>query len=59
MAGRALRRAYEAFNTGDVNTLTELFDESAVWGLDPKVRQSGETPAYTDYIHCVRSDFIE
>ena len=19
----------------------------------------GETPAYTDYIHCVRSDFIE
>jgi len=23
------------------------------------VRQSGETPAYTDYIHCVRSDFIE
>src|SRR2546427_4532281 len=27
------RRAYEAFNTGDVNTLTELFDESAVWHL--------------------------
>jgi len=23
------------------------------------VRQSGETPAYTDYIHCVRSGFIE
>src|SRR5262249_31794831 len=22
------------------------------------VRQSGETPAYTDYIHCVRSGFI-
>ena len=23
------------------------------------VRQSSETPAYTDYIHCVRSGFIE
>ncbi|HEX9407299.1 MAG TPA: DinB family protein [Thermoanaerobaculia bacterium] len=22
------------------------------------VRQSGETPAYTDYIHCIRSAFI-
>jgi uncharacterized damage-inducible protein DinB len=22
------------------------------------VRQSGETPAYTDYIHCIRSGFI-
>jgi uncharacterized protein len=29
----AMRRAYEAFNTGDINTLTELFDESAVWHL--------------------------
>src|SRR5881275_901343 len=28
-----MRRAYEAFNTGDVDTLTELFDESAVWHL--------------------------
>ena len=28
-----MRRAYEAFNTGDVETLTELFDESAVWHL--------------------------
>lgn len=26
-----VRRGYEAFNTGDVNTLTELFDESASW----------------------------
>ena len=26
-----MRRAYEAFNTGDIKTLTELFDESAVW----------------------------
>src|SRR3954468_10026317 len=28
-----MQRAYEAFNTGDVDTLTELFDESAVWHL--------------------------
>ena len=28
-----MRRAYEAFNTGDIGTLTELFDESAVWHL--------------------------
>src|SRR4051812_21945147 len=28
-----MQRAYEAFNTGDINTLTELFDESAVWHL--------------------------
>ena len=28
-----MRRAYEAFNTGDINTLIELFDESAVWHL--------------------------
>ena len=26
-----VRRGYEAFNTGDLNTLTELFDESASW----------------------------
>ena len=28
-----MRRAYEAFNSADVNTLVELFDESAVWHL--------------------------
>src|SRR6476619_7233571 len=28
-----LRRAYAAFNTGDMNTLIETFDESAVWHL--------------------------
>jgi hypothetical protein len=28
-----MRRAYEAFNRGDMNTLIELFDESAVWHL--------------------------
>ena len=26
-----VRRAYEAFNTADMETLTELFDESASW----------------------------
>ena len=28
-----MRRAYEAFNTGDINTLIELFDEGVVWHL--------------------------
>jgi ketosteroid isomerase-like protein len=28
-----MRRGYEAFNRGDMETLTELFDESAVWHL--------------------------
>ncbi len=28
-----MRRAYEAFNKGDINTLIEIFDESVVWHL--------------------------
>jgi len=28
-----LRRAYAAFNSGDIDTLNETFDESAVWHL--------------------------
>jgi ketosteroid isomerase-like protein len=28
-----MRRAYEAFNTGDLDTLNEIFDENAVWHL--------------------------
>jgi ketosteroid isomerase-like protein len=28
-----MQRAYEAFNAGDIDTLTELFDESVVWHL--------------------------
>ena len=28
-----MRRAYAAFNSADIDTLTELFDESAVWHL--------------------------
>jgi uncharacterized protein len=26
-----IRRGYEAFNSGDMETLTEIFDEGAVW----------------------------
>ena len=28
-----VRRGYEAFNSGDMKTLSELFDEGAVWHL--------------------------
>ena len=28
-----MQRAYDAFNTCDIKTLTEIFDESAVWHL--------------------------
>jgi uncharacterized protein len=28
-----MQRAYDAFNSADINTLIELFDESAVWHL--------------------------
>ena len=28
-----MRRAYDAFNRGDLGTLVELFDENAVWHL--------------------------
>jgi ketosteroid isomerase-like protein len=28
-----MQRAYDAFNAGDVDTLVEVFDESAVWHL--------------------------
>jgi ketosteroid isomerase-like protein len=31
-----MRRGYEAFNTGDLETLTELFDEGMVWHLPGK-----------------------
>jgi uncharacterized protein len=33
-----MRRAYAAFNSADINTLTELFDESAVWHLPGRSR---------------------
>jgi ketosteroid isomerase-like protein len=28
-----MQRAYDAFNTGDIDTLKEIFDESMVWHL--------------------------
>ena len=28
-----MRRAYEAFNTGDLDTVAETFDDSIVWHL--------------------------
>jgi ketosteroid isomerase-like protein len=28
-----MQRAYDAFNTGDMDTLTEVFDENMVWHL--------------------------
>jgi ketosteroid isomerase-like protein len=33
-----MRRAYAAFNSGDMNTLAELFDESALWHLPGRSR---------------------
>jgi uncharacterized protein len=33
-----LRRAYAAFNSADMNTLIELFDESVVWHLPGRSR---------------------
>ena len=31
-----MRRAYEAFNTGDMDTLVEVFDENMAWHLPGK-----------------------
>ena len=33
-----MRRAYAAFNSADIDTLNELFDESAVWHLPGRSR---------------------
>ena len=38
-----MQRAYDAFNVADVDTLTELFDESIVWHLP------GESSMAKDY----------
>jgi|SRR6266851_4315661 len=37
-----MQRGYDAFNTGDMNTLTEVFDESAVWHLPGRGRFAGD-----------------
>ena len=36
-----MRRAYEAFNTGDIDTLTELMDET-VWHLPGRSSMAGD-----------------
>ena len=38
----ALRRGYEAFNSADVKTLTEIFDVSAVWHLPGRSRLAND-----------------
>ena len=37
-----LRRGYEAFNAGDINALTEIFDESAVWHAPGRTSLAGD-----------------
>jgi ketosteroid isomerase-like protein len=37
-----VRRGYEAFNSGDMDTLTELFDESAVWRTPGRASLAGD-----------------
>ena len=37
-----VRRGYEAFNAGDMNTLTELFDESASWHTPGRASLAGD-----------------
>jgi uncharacterized protein len=37
-----IRRAYKAFNTGDMKTLTELFDENASWHTPGRGPNAGD-----------------
>ena len=37
-----VRRGYEAFNTADIETLTELFDESASWHTPGRSSVAGD-----------------
>ena len=37
-----MRRGYAAFNSGDMNTLVELFDEGLVWHLPGRSRFAGD-----------------
>lgn len=37
-----VRRGYEAFNKGDMETLTELFDEGATWHLAGRSSLAGD-----------------
>ena len=37
-----IRRGYEAFNSGDMETLTEIFDEGAVWHTPGRSSLAGD-----------------
>jgi ketosteroid isomerase-like protein len=37
-----VRRGYEAFNKGDMETLTELFDEGAAWPVPGRSSLAGD-----------------
>ena len=37
-----IRRGYEAFNSGDMETLTEIFDESAAWHTPGRSSLAGD-----------------
>ena len=37
-----MQRAYDAFNAGDMDTLVEVFDESAVWHLPGKSKYADD-----------------
>jgi len=37
-----MRRGYAAFNSGDMDTLVELFDEGTVWHLPGRSRSAGD-----------------
>ena len=37
-----IRRGYEAFNAGDMDTLTEMFDENAVWHTPGRSSLAGD-----------------
>jgi uncharacterized protein len=37
-----VRRGYEAFNSGDMKTLSELFDERAVWRVPGRSSLAGD-----------------
>ena len=51
-----VRRAYQAFNDGDLETLTALFDESASWhspGRNPIAGDhGGRNAVFTQFGHC-------
>ena len=42
-----MQRAYDAFNTGDLDTLNEIFDGNAVWHLPGKSTAPGIATAST------------